>query len=136
MLIHGNVKPHICHICNRTFTQASHVKRHMAVHMERRSHVCTLCNRSFAYPSELKAHAERHKVQLKSHQCDTIVGLKVSGKVKSICTIRYRIFWFYFRKIWNGTNFIKKIYVFFKKKIFKIFFRKKMILQMRNQKDV
>src|ERR1043165_8029851 len=64
MLRHGNIKPHICTVCNRSFTQASHVKRHMAVHMERRPHVCEQCGRSFAYPSELKAHVERHKVRV------------------------------------------------------------------------
>ena len=53
-----------------SFLQTSHVKRHMAVHMERRPYVCDICGRGFAYPCELKSHVEKHK-RSKDNMCDT-----------------------------------------------------------------
>ena len=59
--------PQMCGICNRTFTLASSLTRHMYDH-EEKSFKCDMCNYSSHFKSELETHKIVHRKQ-PSHQC-------------------------------------------------------------------
>ena len=59
--------PQMCGICNRTFTLASSLTRHMYDH-EEKTFNCDMCNYSSHFKSELETHKIVHRKQ-PSHQC-------------------------------------------------------------------
>ena len=59
--------PQMCGICNRTFTLASSLTRHMFDH-EKKTFNCDMCNYSSHVESELETHKIVHRKQ-PSHQC-------------------------------------------------------------------
>ena len=78
--------------------QASHAKRHMAIHMERRPYACDICDRGFAYPSELKAHKEKHN-KAKDSTCEVCgEGFETPKKLQQHEQVKpmpfYPHFWF------------------------------------------
>ena len=72
--------------------QASHAKRHMAIHMERRPYACDICDRGFAYPSELKAHKEKHN-KAKDSTCEVCgEGFESAKKLQQHEQVKFLFF--------------------------------------------
>lgn len=65
---HGKEKIHVCHLCNKAFKRASHLKDHMQTHQpgpSRNSQLpklfrCDTCDKGFAKPSQLERHSRIH----------------------------------------------------------------------------
>ena len=59
-----------CQACNKTFTRARDLKRHiMAVHQKRRPHKCSLCPKKFATKSGLNRHVSGVHAKEMAHEC-------------------------------------------------------------------
>ena len=55
------IKPHSCHVCDKSFTQASNLKAHMVFHSGKKPLSCHVCDKSFTQASPLKAHMVLHR---------------------------------------------------------------------------
>ena len=47
-------------ICNKMFSQSSHVKSHMQTHIGEKLFSCSLCNKLFASKNGFKKHVRKH----------------------------------------------------------------------------
>lgn len=67
---HKNEEPqsYECTECERTFTKASHLSRHMKIHGNVKPHKCQLCPKSFALGGQLIDHMNKHN-GIKPHVC-------------------------------------------------------------------
>ncbi|XP_074476981.1 uncharacterized protein LOC141758979 isoform X1 [Sebastes fasciatus] len=52
-----------CYVCGKTYTQRSHLKRHMLIHTGQRPHCCTECSKRFARVECLRIHMRIHTVE-------------------------------------------------------------------------
>ena len=48
--------PHKCTICDKQFTQAPKLKRHMLIHTGDKTHKCDICGKTFTQARSLKQH--------------------------------------------------------------------------------
>jgi len=46
----------VCHLCEKTFTQAGSLKRHRLTHTGEKSHKCKTCENAFTEAGSLKMH--------------------------------------------------------------------------------
>ncbi|XP_015254717.1 PREDICTED: zinc finger protein 260-like [Cyprinodon variegatus] len=53
----------LCHVCGKTFTTATHLKRHMLIHTGQRPHRCKECGKTFARGECLRIHMRIHTVE-------------------------------------------------------------------------
>lgn len=65
-----------CGVCDRLYSSAKHLKRHLRTHTEFRPYKCSLCSRSFFDLNKLKRHSLTHS-GLKPYECH-ICDQKVS----------------------------------------------------------
>ncbi|MED6282125.1 hypothetical protein CHARACLAT_028806 [Characodon lateralis] len=63
----GSLQAHkvdnLCHVCGKTFTTATHLKRHMLIHTGQRPHRCKECGKTFARGECLRIHMRIHTVE-------------------------------------------------------------------------
>ncbi|PNF28674.1 hypothetical protein B7P43_G08235 [Cryptotermes secundus] len=57
MHMHSREKLFCCDICEKSFSQQSHLKTHQHIHSGEKPFICDVCNKSF---SNLKRHQHLH----------------------------------------------------------------------------
>src|SRR6218665_818883 len=53
-------KPHVCQLCQKSFTQSSVLKIHMKIHAGDKPYKYQLCQKSFSQGCDLKGHMRTH----------------------------------------------------------------------------
>uniref|UniRef100_A0A3Q2PSQ8 Zinc finger and SCAN domain-containing protein 22-like n=1 Tax=Fundulus heteroclitus TaxID=8078 RepID=A0A3Q2PSQ8_FUNHE len=61
--LEGHKVDNLCHVCGKTFTTATHLKRHMMIHTGQRPHCCKECGKTFARGECLRIHMRIHTVE-------------------------------------------------------------------------
>lgn len=59
-------KPYVCNICDKSFSDPSARRRHVATHTGKKPFMCPVCNLLFARMDNLKAHAKTHNKERQS----------------------------------------------------------------------
>ena len=67
--VHEGIKQFSCHLCEKAFTKKVSMKRHISSVHEGIKIVCHLCKKSFGRKYELKAHVLRIHKKIKNHIC-------------------------------------------------------------------
>lgn len=62
-------KLHKCEQCNKSFSRATHLKRHKLTHEEGRIQ-CSICDKRFTRIDHLNLHIASHHSESKPHQCE------------------------------------------------------------------
>lgn len=50
-----------CYLCEKEFTQRSHLNRHRRVHNPKKTHVCNVCRKAFARKKNMLDHCRIHQ---------------------------------------------------------------------------
>ena len=91
MLVHTDENPHTCNLCDKSFTQASNMKKHMLIHTGEKPHTCKLCDKSFTQASHMKAPLPDGGL---SCSCVVIIHTTVAGATTPL------------RDLGQGTDFV------------------------------
>ncbi|KAG7264960.1 hypothetical protein CRUP_034278 [Coryphaenoides rupestris] len=75
MKIHRGLKPFKCLFCPKTFRQATQLKTHLRVHTGEKPFTCSQCDKCFAQKCQLIAHCRMHHGEEKPFGCEHC-GLK------------------------------------------------------------
>ena len=59
-------RQHVCQECDKRFTRAGDLKKHMLIHTGDNKYVCPECDKRFAQAGHLKRHKLTHKKKLKT----------------------------------------------------------------------
>lgn len=92
LLIHSNVKPFKCNVCDATFRQYNTLYIHKTIHTNERKYKCKECNKMFRQNAHLKTHLKTHGIGIDRWHACTICAkqfyskgnLSVSEKVKGL----------------------------------------------------
>ena len=68
MLFHSGERPNKCDKCNKSFVEASKLKKHILTHSDKMPHKCDECNKTFIEARKLKVHILTHSSE-KPHKC-------------------------------------------------------------------
>jgi len=63
-LVHCEVRPFRCDVCNKSFAVQTDFQRHKIRHSEDRPYQCEVCNMSFRYLNALKEHMFKHNMTI------------------------------------------------------------------------
>ena len=87
--VHLKLKPHKCHICNKSFGMRYVLRKHIKMTHQRiannlklKPHKCNICDKSFVRKYSLRKHAIKNK-----HQQKEDLVLKPNKNGKSLCSI-------------------------------------------------
>lgn len=101
--LHNDVKPHICKICNKVFSQKYHLNEHMKVHTGVKPYLCSICQKSFTQKGALNTHVRVHTGE-RPYRCNICQKLFVNkgnldkhfrihtGKKPHVCNICQKSF--------------------------------------------
>lgn len=90
-------KPYVCNVCNKSFSDASARRRHVASHTGKKPFTCSFCNLSFARLDNLKTHTKTHNkesvvtITTEETQCGAGVVEEEAGATEEV---RVRTFFF------------------------------------------
>ncbi|XP_058445115.1 zinc finger protein 611-like [Malaya genurostris] len=74
-------KPASCHVCQKAFTSAYHLKNHLLIHTNDRPEKCHLCPASFRQKQQLKVHMYQHNGKpFKCQFCAAAFGIRARLK--------------------------------------------------------
>jgi uncharacterized Zn-finger protein len=62
-------RPYICDVCNKSFSQKTHLNTHQRIHSGERPYICDVCNKAFRKRYNLTVH-ERINSCKKPFSCD------------------------------------------------------------------
>lgn len=66
MMIHPKDLDFTCNVCDKKFTEARILKRHLKIHLDKKPHQCDQCDMSFAESSNLSKHKKKHTGELRN----------------------------------------------------------------------
>lgn len=69
MLRHKGMKPHQCHICEKSFLKLHKLNVHMRTHSDDKPFLCPECGKSLSTNENLKRHLIRH-TGIKPYACN------------------------------------------------------------------
>ncbi|KAK9869614.1 hypothetical protein WA026_003360 [Henosepilachna vigintioctopunctata] len=108
--LHPGLKVHKCEVCQKGFSRANHLKRHLLSHSVEKPHICEICTKCFNRKDHLTQHLKLH---LKSsdevcdicfkpfHRADHLakhkaskhgIGEKIMGEKKFECDVCQKSF--------------------------------------------
>ena len=77
-------KNYRCTVCEKSFTQKSHVESHMLIHQAGEKLKCDLCDRAFIRKHDLRTHMFYHTKYVPSYTC-TVYAHIYSGLIAFRC---------------------------------------------------
>eukprot|EP00743_Colponemidia_sp_Colp-15_P006359 GILK01006845.1.p1 GENE.GILK01006845.1~~GILK01006845.1.p1 ORF type:complete len:454 (-),score=49.21 GILK01006845.1:188-1495(-) len=74
MLIHQNVKKHVCEVCDRRFLLPQYLKEHRYIHTGEKPYKCSVagCDRTFRQGGKLSTHLKQHRLAGELPQKDAL----------------------------------------------------------------